>query len=188
MINMPPPRLITERLILRSFTLEDVPELATLLNTPEIAANTLNIAYPYEAAMAVEWINGNAERYANGDGVNFAITLHETGEVCGSVGLVVDERHRRAEMGYWTAVPLWGKGYATEAAQAVVNFGFETLGLNKIYASHFLHNPASGRVMQKIGMTYEGILRQHLCKGETFYDIPMYSILKSEWESLAPRS
>jgi ribosomal-protein-alanine N-acetyltransferase len=184
---MPPPHLTTERLILRAFTLEDVSELAALLNTPEIAATTLNIPYPYAESVAVEWISGHEERYTNGEGVSFAITLRETGALCGSVGLVVEARHRRAEMGYWTAVPLWSKGYATEAAQAVLNFGFATLGLNKIYASHFLHNPASGRVMQKIGMTYEGILRQHLCKGETFFDIPMYSILRSEWEKLTPR-
>jgi ribosomal-protein-alanine N-acetyltransferase len=70
----------------------------------------------------------------------------------------------------------------TEAAGALLRYGFEILELNKIYASHFLGNPASGRVMQKVGMTYEGILRQHLRKDDHYEDLATYSILKHEWE------
>lgn len=179
---MPPPTITTERLILRPFTLDDAPELARAINAPEIAANTLNISYPYEEHLAVDWINGLEERYLNGVNVNFAITLRSTGEIGGSIGLVINQRHQHAEMGYWLAVPLWGQGYMTEAACACLEFGFVTLGLHRIYAGHYARNPASGRVMQKMGMTYEGTFRHHLLKDGVFEDNVVYGILHEDWE------
>ncbi|MBI5931428.1 MAG: GNAT family N-acetyltransferase [Chloroflexi bacterium] len=179
---MPLPVITTERLILRSFTLDDASELARVINAPEIATMTLNIPYPYPAQMAVDWINGLEERYLSGANVNFAITLRSTGEMGGSIGLVINPRHQHAEMGYWLAVPLWGKGYVTEAARACLEFGFETLGLHRIFAGHYARNPASGRVMQKMGMTYEGTFRQHLLKDGVFEDNVVYGILREDWE------
>jgi RimJ/RimL family protein N-acetyltransferase len=77
-------------------------------------------------------------------------------------------------------VPYWGRGYATEAALAVIAFGFEELGLNRIYAQHMASNPASGRVMQKAGMRHEGTLRQHVTKFGIVDDIAIYGILASD--------
>ena len=87
----------------------------------------------------------------------------------------------RAELGYWIGKPYWGQGYCTEAARATLDFGFEQLGLNRIFAHHFARNPASGRVMQKIGMTREGRLRQHVKKWDAFEDLELYGILKDHW-------
>lgn len=78
-------------------------------------------------------------------------------------------------------LPFWGNGYMTEAAAAVVAYGFAHLNLQRIYAYHYARNPASGRVMQKIGMTYEGCMRQHVWKGSRFEDSMIYSILRQEW-------
>ena len=99
----------------------------------------------------------------------------------GAIGLTISPRNQRAEMGYWLGVPYWNKGYATEAARAVLRFGFQELGLNRIYASYFPRNPASGRVMEKAGMRYEGTLRQHFVRWSEPEDLVYYSILKSEW-------
>ncbi|NEP60397.1 MAG: GNAT family N-acetyltransferase, partial [Symploca sp. SIO2G7] len=87
-----------------------------------------------------------------------------------------------AELGYWIGVLYWSKGYCTEAAKAVVQYGFEVIGLHRIQAAHFPHNPASGRVMQKIGMSYEGYRRQHILKWGKFEDLELYGILKSDWQ------
>ena len=91
--------------------------------------------------------------------------------------------HRRAELGYWLGVPYWGKGYATEASQEILRFGFETLKLRRIYASYVTENPTSGRVLEKIGMRYEGILRSHICKWDVFHDLVFYGILHDEFRA-----
>jgi RimJ/RimL family protein N-acetyltransferase len=109
----------------------------------------------------------------------FAITIRD--ELCGGIGLQVERIHNHADLGYWIGVPYWGRGYATEAAAALVQYGFETLNLHRIQASVFAGNHASARVLLKIGMCLEGRLREHVCKWETFYDLESYGILRSDW-------
>jgi RimJ/RimL family protein N-acetyltransferase len=82
-------------------------------------------------------------------------------------------------------VACWGKGYATEAGRAAVRFGFEHLGLNKIWSCHMVRNPASGRVLAKLGMKREGLLRQHVRKNEAFEDVVARGLLREEWEKLS---
>ena len=93
-----------------------------------------------------------------------------------------EAQHSHAELGYWIGVPYWGKGYATEAAKAVVRYGFEQIKLNRIFAHHFKPNPASGKVLRKIGMKYEGCMRQHVRKWDEFVDLELYAILREEWK------
>lgn len=172
--------LTTERLLLRSFTLEDAPQLHRLINSREVALNTLRIPFPYPEGEAERWISTHGER--KNDHV-FAVTLREDGKLVGCVGLHTKPDHNHAEIGYWIGVPYWGAGYATEAARAVMQFGFETLSLNRIFASHFSRNPASGRVLQKIGMRYEGRMRQHLKKWDEYVDLECYGVVRSEFRS-----
>ena len=88
-------------------------------------------------------------------------------------------------MGYWVGAPYWGRGYCTEAARAILRYGFEELGLHRIHAQHFARNPASGRVMQKIGMVYEGRQHEHVRKWDRFEDSDLYGILASDWVAQA---
>jgi RimJ/RimL family protein N-acetyltransferase len=81
-------------------------------------------------------------------------------------------------------VPYWGRGYASEAAAALLLHGFEHFPLNRIFAMHFARNPASGRVLQKIGMRHEGTLRQHLKKWGQYVDLECYGLLRSELKVL----
>lgn len=69
----------------------------------------------------------------------------------------------------------------TKAAGVLLLYGFSTLDLHRLYAHHFPHNPASGRVLQKIGMKYEGVLREHVRKGDDFEDLVVYGLLRPEW-------
>jgi RimJ/RimL family protein N-acetyltransferase len=103
--------------------------------------------------------------------------------VIGTVLLRVEAEHRRAELGYLVAVEEWGNGYATEAAAAVVRFGFEALDLNRIYAFHFATNPASGNVLRKLGMHHEGRRLQHVLKWGAFLDDECYAILADQWRA-----
>ena len=174
------PTLTSDRLLLRPFTLADAPVVQRLAGDRDIASTTLNIPHPYEDGMAETWIGGHQERFDKGELASFAVVLRD-GTLIGAIGLHIDQQHERAELGYWIGKPYWGQGYCTEAGRAVVHYGLETLGLNRIQARHLARNPASGRVMQKIGMRYEGYLRQHVIKWGVLEDIELYAILKSEY-------
>ena len=80
------------------------------------------------------------------------------------MGLGISRAHGKGELGYWIAKDDWNRGYATEAARAVVRYAFDELGLRRVHAGHLVRNPASGRVMEKIGMRREGVWRQHILK------------------------
>ncbi|MFN2148376.1 MAG: GNAT family N-acetyltransferase [Anaerolineales bacterium] len=175
--------LFTKRLHLRPFTLKDAPDVARYCGDWDIARMTANIPHPYDESMAREWISGHQQAFDEGESVTFAITLRESGELVGAIGIHVDKTNRAAEFGYWIGKPFWNQGYATEASKAVIAFGFKKLGLNRIYARHMTKNPASGRVMQKAGMRFEGVLRESLYRFESFNDAAIYSILASEYRS-----
>src|SRR5260370_1268650 len=148
--------LQTERLTLRLHARSDIPALMPVIGAGEVASTTLRIPHPYAEADAQDFIAGTQEELLNGSGLRLGIVLRESDTLCGGVGLRIESDHRRAELGYWIGVPYWGKGYATEAAMALVQYGFETLGLYRIFASHFPHNLASARSLRKIGMRHEG--------------------------------
>lgn len=176
------PTLTSDRLLLRPFALADAPDVQRLAGDRDIASTTLNIPHPYEDGMAETWIGGHEERFDKGEQAAFAVVLR-AGTLIGAIGLEIDQQHERAELGYWIGKPYWGQGYCTEAAEVVLHYGFEMLGLNRIQARHLARNPASGRVMQKIGMRYEGYLRQHVIKWGSFEDIELYAVLKGEYIS-----
>ncbi len=176
------PTLHTKRLLLRPFQAEDAPTVMKLAGDKEVAATTLNIPYPYEPGIAEGWIQTHPERYRQGLGVVFAIVLVGAGDLIGSISLALNQPNQRAEMGYWIGRPYWNQGYCTEAAGAVIKYGFTQHKLNRIYARHMGRNPASGRVMQKNGMQYEGRLRQHIQKWGFFDDILIYGALRELFE------
>jgi RimJ/RimL family protein N-acetyltransferase len=177
------PLIETERLILRGFRNEDAGDVKRLAGDKAIASTTLRIPHPYEDWVAEKWIGTHREEFEQGKAVNFAITERKADYLIGAIGLTINKEHKNAELGYWIGKPYWNNGYCTEAAKAVLRYGFEELGLNRIQAQHFKRNAASGRVMQAIGMLYEGRLRQHLKKWNKFEDVEIYGILKADYET-----
>ena len=178
------PELNTDRLLLRGFERSDVHTVRTLAGAFEIADTTLNVPHPYEAGMAEVWMRTHADIFRTGAGVNFAIVHRSDGCLLGSISLRgVHKTFHHAELGYWIAVPYWGKGYASEAGRAVLNYGFTDMSLHRIYAHYLARNPASGRVMEKIGMRREGLLRQHVVKWGKYEDIVLYGAVKADLHS-----
>ncbi len=177
------PTLTTHRLTLSPFTLADAPLVHDYLGEWEIASTTQSIPHPYEAGMAEAWIRGHAARAAEGQSVVLAIRERETNTLVGSIELRLSLPHARGELGYWVAKPFWGRGYVTEAAAALIEYGFMTLELNRIEAHYMSRNPASGRVMLKLGMTFEGRMRDHVRRWGRFEDIEAYSILRREYRA-----
>jgi ribosomal-protein-alanine N-acetyltransferase len=176
---MSAPILETERLILRPFELKDAPVVQRLAGAREVAFNTLSIPHPYPDGAAEEWIRAHT---ADAGLVNFAVIRRTDGALVGAAGLILKGDHDKAEIGYWIGVPYWNQGYASEAASAVIDYGFEELGLQRIYAAHFARNSASGRVLAKNGMRHEGTLRRDIKKWDEYLDVEMYSILRGEWK------
>ena len=176
----PFPELKTDRLLLRKFQLSDAPDVQRLAGTKEVAAGTF-LPYPYEDGMAEQWIADQERAHEGGTAVSFAITLADNTTFIGSIGLDIVPIHRHARLAYWLGVPYWDHDYCTEAVNAVLRYGFMQLNLHRIYSPHFQGNAASGRVLQKVGMTYEGRMREHYVRFDRFVDLELYGMLQRDF-------
>lgn len=173
------PVLETDRLILSQITSEDIPRIVECLQDKVISDNTATIPYPYNEGHAEFWLNLCKDAFENNQGHNFAIR-NKKNEFLGSIG-IHNKEDNKAEIGYWVGLPNWNKGYATEASKAILDFGFSTLGLDEIYGDVYPHNPASAIVLEKAGMTKQGVLKDHVKKGDQSFDLIRYSISKKDF-------
>jgi RimJ/RimL family protein N-acetyltransferase len=137
---------------------------------------------PLDAAGAVDYVEQlvtEAKRNPR-DAYTLAIVERATGELVGSVALGIDSRaHRRAELGYILRRDRWGHGYATEAASLMIDFAFDELGMNRVWAVCDPDNPASTRVLEKCGLTCEGTLREDLLVHGRWRDSLLYAVVAS---------
>lgn len=176
------PKIITKRLSLGRIQYDDIPNIVTKANCKEIADNTLHLPYPYKEEDAMFWYHMQTQGYQQKSNYIFAIKLLENNEFIGGVGLHIDATNHKAELGYWISKEHWNMGFATEAASAVLKFGFESLHLNKIFASHFSKNIASEKVIRKLKMSKEAYLKNHILKNEKYIDIVMYGLTKKDFD------
>ncbi len=177
--------LRTSRLVLRPLQRAHLDYMLPLISAREVAATTLRIPHPYTREDAEQYFKTMEAAIGKGEMLRLSIFVASSDEYCGSVGLHIERDHERAEMGYWIGVPYWGRGYASEAAQAVVDYGFRELRLNRIYATVFAANTASRRVAEKVGMRYEGCMRQHVSKWGKFLDLEMYGVVAADFTAAA---
>lgn len=179
--------LRTGRLVLRPLTLADAPIVERLAGEKDIASTTRLIPHPYPPGMAEQWIATLPELYQKAEMVNWGIAL-DGGPLLGTIRLTLNQIDNHAEVGYWVGKPFWNNGYCTEAARAVVAYGFDVLGLERIYANYMARNPASGRVLAKLGMQQEGYLRRHRRKFGRYEDLIVCGITKAEWQDAKKRA
>ena len=172
----------TKRLIIRRFTPKDANDVYEACNDFEMVKTTLGLPWPYTKEMAEGWISKVQEREQDGSSYEYAICFKENpNKVIGCVSLMdIHPRAKRAEMGYWVARKFWKQGVATEAAKAMLDFGFDKLDLHSVVARYFDINPASGRVMEKCGMTYVGTIREHEFRFDKYYNVGYYEILATD--------
>jgi ribosomal-protein-alanine N-acetyltransferase len=166
--------LETERLLLRPFTIADAPRVQDLAGEPRVAESTTRIPHPYPDGVAEAWIASHPHDWRKQRALTFALELQETGELIGAISLRLFAQGPRAELGFWLGVPFWGRGYATEAARELVRYGFEELTLQGIQARHLTGNAAAGRVLEKLGMRYEGVTLQGASRGGVLLDVVDY--------------
>ncbi|WP_225744587.1 GNAT family N-acetyltransferase [Marinilactibacillus sp. Marseille-P9653] len=170
----------TDRLLLRPVTLDDAEDMY------EYASDEQTVFYVFkEIHQSVEDTEDNIVAYFLKDPIGkYAMEVKETGKMIGTIDLRAQEKQFQAEIGYIMNKAYHGKGYMTEAGKALIKLGFETLGLERIYALHDERNAASGKVMQRLGMTKEGTLR-HASKDHegTYVNDVYYSMLKKEYRA-----
>ncbi|OPX70171.1 MAG: ribosomal-protein-L7/L12-serine acetyltransferase [Methanoregulaceae archaeon PtaB.Bin056] len=171
-----PDTLTTPRLLLRSFSPDDAPSVQKLADDICIAAGVLEIPHPYMLEDAREWIGEHNSLWQRGEQYIFAITEREATALVGAASLRVNSTHAHAELGYWIGEAFRGRGYATEAAEALLEFGFLGLGLHRIYGRLLAWNTASSNVLTRIGMRYEGTMRGHAWKWGSFHDVHFFGI------------
>ena len=175
------PTICTARLVLGTFESDDATELQRMAGAREIADTTVSIPHPYALDHALAWIGNQRRESVRGRATNFAIRLLPGSPLIGSASLRdIDHEHLQAELGFWIGRDWWGQGYASEAAAAVIRFGFETLGLNRICAHHMARNPAAGQVLLHVGMQREGLLRERVKKWGVYEDVVLYAILRED--------
>lgn len=175
------PAIRTARLKLRALHVNDVPDIARLAGVREIADTMISVPHPITVEDAEGWIAHQAGEPEARATVPFGIELRRTGELIGMVELRdIDRKHMQAELSFWIGVDWWNQGYAAEAARSALDYGFNQLRLNRIYAHHMIRNPASGRVLLKIGMKQEGLMRERVRKWDLFENVILYAILRCD--------
>ncbi|UPT65613.1 MAG: GNAT family N-acetyltransferase [Sphingobacteriales bacterium JAD_PAG50586_3] len=161
---------------LRPLQITDAEAIARMGNNPLIAGFMRDVfPHPYTLENAIAFINNVKDTTPTRV---FAIVAN--GEHVGCCGIFPkDDVYRmNAEVGYWLGQEYWGKGIATQATKLLAEYGFDTLGMNRIYASVFAPNKASGRVLEKAGFVYEGTQRQSVYKNGEYLDELFYSLLR----------
>ncbi len=174
--------LETERLILRKFTREDAPKMfQNWASDPDVPRYMTWKAHK-SVAETEAYLDSIVAKYPE-NWYEWCVVWKETGEPVGSVGCInPSEEVQSIEIGWCLSRLYWGRGIMPEAANRVLRHLFEEVGANRVSSCHFLENPKSGRVMQKIGMTCEGTLRQNAKDNEgNLVDVKVYSILREEW-------
>ena len=175
------PVLTTSRLLLRSLTMDDVDDVFAYTSDPVVAQYIRRPLHQVRADAAA-YVSTFVENSRRGDPAPWGIQHRADGKLIGTCGFYYLNRDDvRAEIYYALSRAYWNCGYVTEAAEAVLDFGFNALNLNRIDGACWAGNTASARVLEKIGMRYEGIWRQFIFVKGAFRDICWYSILRDEY-------
>jgi RimJ/RimL family protein N-acetyltransferase len=177
------PVLETKRLVLRAPRLEDAKAVAALANDRRIAENTARIPHPYKLSDAETFI-GDANK-AGGEAV-FLITARDgtnNGTIIGACGVSLLERDA-PELGYWLGVPYWGRGFATEALHALVDYAFDHLDHTALHAGARVTNPASRRVLEKCGFQWTGVGLYRIKSIRSSAPIDRFRLERGIWTAL----
>jgi ribosomal-protein-alanine N-acetyltransferase len=175
------PTLETERILLRKITIDDLDDMFYYASNPEVTKYVT-----WETHSTIEdtklFINYVLDLYSQSKVAPLGIEDKETGKLIGTADFVFwNTTHRNSEIGYVLSPDYWGKGFIPEVVNKLFEFGFQKMELERIQARCLIENNKSERVMQKVGMKYEGITRHALLIKGKFVDLKVYSILKDEY-------
>lgn len=184
----PFPIIETPRLILRRLEKRDSADMYEYSCREETTRYLLWSPHP-SIGYTKSYLNMVQKMYRTGGYYDWAVIEKESGKMIGTCGFArLDERHSVGEIGYVLNKAFHHRGYAAEAAEAVIEFGFERLGLNRIEGRYMAENEASRHVMERCGMTFEGVLRQLMQVRGVYRDIGMCALLRSDYEHMRDQS
>jgi RimJ/RimL family protein N-acetyltransferase len=178
------PVLTTERLALRPFQTSDAERVSRLVSEPAVASRISRSGIEYQSPE--QWIDQQQVNFEEANYLTLAVVRHADGVLIGCVTQTHYEIDDNAELDYWIGKPYWNQGYAAEACAPMIDYTFDAWNLHRIFACHFVTNPASGRVLEKLGFTREGTLRQHYCANHVYEDLVYWGLLRSEWSDHPP--
>ena len=175
------PDISTDRLLLRRIRITDAPDMYEYSKDPDVTKYLFWDPHP-NIEHTRNYVDYLQDRYRDGKYYDWAIVLKSSGKMIGTCGFsAISAEHRYAEVGYVLNPAFRGQGYAGEALSAVLEFAFRRMQLNRVEAKCVDENESSERVMQKVGMQYEGTARSALFIKGRFRDIKIYSILREEY-------
>jgi RimJ/RimL family protein N-acetyltransferase len=175
-------QLKTARLRLRSLERSDIPSIQKAASFREISDTMISVPHPYPEGEAERYFERQQNEQKKGRAFCFVMEKKQDGAFCGIIELrAVENDHSLGELSFWLAVESWGQGYMSEGLGIILQFAFETLKLNRLYAFHMERNPATGRVLEKNGFRQEGMLRERVIKWGKFEDVALCAILKMDW-------
>jgi ribosomal-protein-alanine N-acetyltransferase len=177
------PVIRTPRLILRKLSLEDAADMFAYARDPAMTRYT-----PWAAHQCIDdsrgFLTEVMNKYEHGQPADFGIVLQSTGRLIGTCGIVnFNDTHERGELGYAIGADHWGRGYMTEAAAAVVDAAFRALRMTRLQSCCNVENVGSYRVMEKLGMTFDGIFRRYFKIAGQYHDVRFYSLLRDEHDA-----
>lgn len=175
------PILKNEQILLRPFKQSDAHQVTEMASDYALYRTTLNLPHPYTFNDAVDWIQAHPAYVMEHGFYTWAIVRPSDDTLVGCFSLSQNLKHKTAEVGYWIGKAYWGNGYGTHATKIAMDYAFDFLKINKLIGRYFCVNPASGRIMEKCGMKFEGILKESIYKDDTYHDIGFYGLLRSEW-------
>ena len=177
------PALDTPRLRLRKLTMQDATDIFRYSRDTQVARHVLWDAHR-TIGDSRAYLRYMLRRYRQREAASWGIEYRATGQIIGTIGFMwIQTDNSAAEVGYSLSRDYWNRGLMTEALQAVIDYGFGRLNLNRIEAQHETTNPASGAVMLKCGMLKEGTLRQRLYNKGRYVDVDLYAILRRDYMS-----
>lgn len=172
----------TNKLILRKFEITDSENMFKNWGSDSNVTKYLSWETHKDIKDSEEIIKLWISNYEDNSVYNWVIELKEINEVIGNISVVkLENTNKSCEIGYCIGSRYWNKGITTEAFQNVINYLFREVGINRICAKHDIENIASGEVMKKCKMSYEGTLREVQFRNDRFSSLAVYSILKHEW-------
>ena len=177
------PTLETKRLILRKILVSDADDMFDYSKDQNVTKYLTWSPHP-DKYYTVDYIKFVSRKYKTAEFRDWAVIDKASGKMIGTCGFTtIDLQNRRGEIGYVYNPEFWGKGIAAEALECVMEFGFLKLDLNRIECRFMVENTSSRRVMEKCGMTFEGVYREHIFVKEKYRDVGVCAILRSEYDS-----
>ncbi|MCM3005661.1 GNAT family N-acetyltransferase [Priestia koreensis] len=176
------PMIETKRLILRKIEMNDARRMFDYIFSDRRVMDNLIKGPHKEISETIDRLTEITNHYVSENFCYWGIEMKESGELIGTIDLYnIDDGTENCEVGYNIGFNWWNQGYGLEALHAIVEFAFRFMNIHKISATHNIDNPASGRIMLKVGMKREGIIRHMIRKNNQYKDCGIYGILQQEY-------